>query len=101
MRTTQSKGHRRGKDQHPQQDIPFRRLKEQLDVIPGKDDEQYQGDEQDGAAHRTANDNGDDAHKAGKLDGRQAGVHDPLIGRPADVQDQVYNVLGEKDQPHE
>ena len=66
----QGKGYRRCKDQDAQQNVPFRRLKEQLDIVPRQDDQQNQRDEQHRAADRPADDHSDDAHEAGKLDGR-------------------------------
>ena len=93
LRCAHGKGDRCGKYQHAEQYIALRRFKQQLDVIPSRNQYEYQCDQCHGTACTYAEYRQENGIEAGKVKRRQFGIEYPLIGRPSDFQYDIYDFV--------
>ena len=93
-RLPDGKGHGSGVDKHTQQHIPLCRLEQQLDVVPGQNENEHQGDNGNRAIGTDSQYGQKHGIKAAEVQRRQVGCEDPLVGGSSDLQDGAYNAVG-------
>ena len=76
-----------------EQYIALRRFKQQFDVIPSRNQYEYQCDQCHGTACTYAEYRRENGIEAGKVKRRQFGIEYPPIGRPSDFQYDIYDFV--------
>ena len=79
---------------HTEEHIPFCCFKEELDIVPSQDEQKDQSDQRNGSVCYNTEDRHNNGVEVGEGKRRQIGGQDPVIWCPADLQGNIYDIIG-------